>query len=144
MKGETRNLYQVIIYNRYGDIKSINEHLDYEEALDLYNYDCQAKEYRVVLDKLKVDRENNREFIEIIAEFKREEQSALAGQGHKKRKTTTSTAVKARYNKKHYIRIPLDVPIELAEQFTKKCAAEGKSRNAVLKAAIEEFLKKLS
>lgn len=144
MKGETRNLYQVIIYNRYGDIKSINEHLDYEEALDLYNYDCQ-QEYRVVLDKLKVDRENNREFIETVAEFKREEQSALAAQeGHKKRKTTTSTAVKARYNKKHYTRVPLDVPKELAEQFKKKCAAEGTSCSAVLKAAIEEFLKKLS
>lgn len=72
MKGETRILYQVIVYNRYGDIKSINEHFNYEEALDLYNYDCQ-EECRVVLDKLEVDRENNQRFIETVAEFKREE-----------------------------------------------------------------------
>lgn len=61
-------------------------------------------------------------------------------EGHKKRKTTTSTAVKARYNKKHYARIPLDVPKEMAEQFKKKCAAEGRSCSAVLKVAIEAFL----
>lgn len=70
--------------------------------------------------------------------------NTAAQEGHKKRKTTTSTAVKARYNKKHYTRVPLDVPKELAEQFKKKCAAEGTSCSAVLKAAIEEFLKKTS
>lgn len=66
--------------------------------------------------------------------------NTAAQEGHKKRKTTTSTAVKARYNKKHYTRVPLDVPKELAEQFKKKCAAEGTSCSAVLKAAIEAFL----
>lgn len=65
-----------------------------------------------------------------------------AQEEHKKRKTTTSTAVKARYNKKHYTRVPLDVPKELAEQFKKKCAAEGKTCSSVLKAAIEAFLLK--
>lgn len=63
-------------------------------------------------------------------------------QGTQKRKTRTSTAVKARYNKKHYTRIPLDVPKELAQQFKDKCAAEGKTCSSVLKAAIKEFLDK--
>lgn len=61
---------------------------------------------------------------------------------HKKRKTSTSAAVKNRYNRKHYTRIPLDVPKELAQQFKDKCAAEGKTCSSVLKAAIEAFLAK--
>lgn len=65
---------------------------------------------------------------------------AGAQEGHKKRKTKTSTAVKARYNRNHYTRVPLDVPKELAQRFKEKCAAEGTSCSAVLKAAIEAFL----
>ena len=61
---------------------------------------------------------------------------------HKKRKTTTSTAVKARYSRNHYTRLPLDVPKEMAQQFKDKCAAEGVSVQSVLKAAIKDFLEK--
>jgi len=68
--------------------------------------------------------------------------NAAVQEGHKKRKTRTSTAVKARYNKNHYTRIPLDVPKELAQQFKDKCAAERTSCSAVLKAAIEAYLHK--
>lgn len=78
---------------------------------------------------------------EELQRFIKANEASFASEEHKKRKTTTSTAVKARYNKKHYTRVPLDVPKELAEQFKKKCAAEGTSCSAVLKAAIEVFLK---
>lgn len=59
----------------------------------------------------------------------------------KKRKTTTSTAVKARYNKKNYDVIRASIPKELAEAFKEKCAAEGISQAQIIKNAIEEFLK---
>lgn len=60
----------------------------------------------------------------------------------KKRKTRTSTAVKARYNKKTYGAITAYVPKELAEAFKKKCAAEGISQAQIIKKAIEDFLGK--
>ena len=69
--------------------------------------------------------------------------ATLCKKEQKKRKTTTSTAVKARYNKNHYTRIPLDIKKELAEQFKRKCATEETSCSAVLKAAIEEFVAKV-
>ena len=59
-----------------------------------------------------------------------------------KRKTTTSTAVKARYNKKVYDRITLSVPKETAARFREKCRAEGVSQAQILKAAIDEYLSK--
>lgn len=58
-----------------------------------------------------------------------------------KRKTTTSTEVKRRYNEANYQRIYLQVPIELAEKFKAKCKELDISQASVLKAAIEEFLK---
>lgn len=61
----------------------------------------------------------------------------------KKRKTTTSTAVKARYNKKTYDVIRASVPKELAEAFKEKCAAEGVPQAQIIKKAIEEFLKEM-
>jgi predicted DNA binding CopG/RHH family protein len=57
-----------------------------------------------------------------------------------KRKTTTSSAVKARYNKKVYDCIAIRVPKDLAAAFKEKCAAEGIPQAQVLKRAIEEFL----
>ena len=42
-----------------------------------------------------------------------------------KRKTRTSAAVKARYNKKTYGAITAYVPKELAAAFKEKCAAQG-------------------
>ena len=57
-----------------------------------------------------------------------------------KRKTKTSTEVKARYNKKVYTQIVASVPKEMAAAFKEKCAAEGISQAQIIKRAIEEFL----
>ena len=43
----------------------------------------------------------------------------------KKRKTKTSTAVKARYNQKTYDTISIRISKETAGAFKAKCAAEG-------------------
>lgn len=59
----------------------------------------------------------------------------------KKRKTTTSTAVKARYNAKVYDLISVRVPKEQAQAFKEKCATEGIPQAQIIKKAIEEFLK---
>lgn len=59
----------------------------------------------------------------------------------KKRKTTTSAAVKNRYNAKKYDRITACIPKELAEAFKAKCAREGVSQAQIVKKAIEDFLK---
>ena len=58
-----------------------------------------------------------------------------------KRKATTSTAVKARYNKKTYDVIRASIPKEIAEAFKEKCAAEGVPQAQIIKKAIEDFLK---
>ena len=58
----------------------------------------------------------------------------------KKRKTTTSSAVKARYNAKVYDRIGVALPKELVAAFKEKCAAEGISQAQIIKKAIEEYL----
>ncbi len=60
----------------------------------------------------------------------------------KKRKTTTSTAVKARYNDKVYSQLAFKLPKDLVKAFKEKCAAEGISQAKIIKEAIEEFLKK--
>lgn len=57
-----------------------------------------------------------------------------------KRKTTTSTAVKQRYNKKVYDTISVRVPKELAAAFREKCVAEDIPQAQIIKAAIEIFL----
>ncbi len=59
-----------------------------------------------------------------------------------KRKTTTSTEVKRRYNEKTYTKIFVSVPKDLAVAFKEKCAAEGVAQAKIIKQAIEEFLKK--
>lgn len=58
----------------------------------------------------------------------------------KKRKTTTSTAVKRRYNQKAYTQIVASVPKETAEAFKAKCAETGIPQAQIIKRAIEEFL----
>ena len=60
----------------------------------------------------------------------------------KKRKTTTSTEVKARYNKKVYDVISARIPKEMARAFREKCVKEGIPQAQIIKKAIEEFLKK--
>lgn len=57
-----------------------------------------------------------------------------------KRKTHTSTEVKARYNKKVYDTISIRVPKELAAAFKEKCTKENMSQAQVIKKAIEDFL----
>ena len=58
-----------------------------------------------------------------------------------KRKTKTSTEVKARYNQKTYDIISVRVPKEMAEAFKSKCAADGVPQAQVIKNAIQDFLK---
>lgn len=58
-----------------------------------------------------------------------------------KRKTKTSTEVKARYNKKVYDVISIRVPKDMAEKFKEKCLSEGTPQAQVIKQAIEQFLK---
>lgn len=58
-----------------------------------------------------------------------------------KRKTKTSTEVKARYNKKMYDVISIRVPKDMAEKFKEKCLSEGTPQAQVIKQAIEQFLK---
>ena len=57
-----------------------------------------------------------------------------------KRKTTTSTDVKRRYNEKAYSVIAIRVPKEMAEQFKSKCLSAGISQAQVVKEAITAFL----
>lgn len=57
-----------------------------------------------------------------------------------KRKTTTSTAVKRRYNEKTYTQIVASVPKETAAAFKAKCAAEGIPQAQIIKQAIEKYL----
>lgn len=58
-----------------------------------------------------------------------------------KRKTKTSTEVKARYNKRNYDVIAVRVPKGTRDTFKAKCAAEGVPQAQIIKKAIEEFLK---
>ncbi len=59
-----------------------------------------------------------------------------------KRKTHTSSEVKARYNAKVYSNLSLKLPKELVANFKEKCTAEGVSQASVSKKAIEEYLAK--
>lgn len=56
-------------------------------------------------------------------------------------KTTTSTAVKRRYNDKTYTRIIADIPKQLAEDFKTKCKQDNISMASIIKKAIEDYLK---
>lgn len=57
-----------------------------------------------------------------------------------KRKTKTSTEVKARYNKKAYDIISVRVSKDLAADFKAKCTAEGIPQAQIIKQAITDFL----
>ena len=50
-----------------------------------------------------------------------------------KRKTTTSSEVKRRYNQKTYGAVTAYVPKEMAEAFKAKCAAEGIPQAQIIK-----------
>ena len=55
-------------------------------------------------------------------------------------KTTTSTAVKRRYNNKVYSQIKVELPKDLVATFKAKCVDVGVSQASVFKEAIEKFL----
>lgn len=57
-----------------------------------------------------------------------------------KRKTKTSTAVKAKYNKKTYDTISIRIPKDMAEAFKSKCKEENIPQAQIIKKAIEAFL----
>ncbi len=59
-----------------------------------------------------------------------------------KRKTHTSTEVKARYNAKVYSSLHFQLPKELVASFKEKCTREGVSQAAVVRKAIEDYLEK--
>lgn len=57
-----------------------------------------------------------------------------------KRKTKTSTEVKARYNQKTYDVIAVRVSKETAEAFKAKCVAEGVPQAQIIKKSIIDFI----
>ena len=61
-----------------------------------------------------------------------------------KRKTTTSTEVKRRYNDKAYSKIQAELPKELVQEFRARCAESGISQASVIKKGIETFLRESS
>ena len=61
-----------------------------------------------------------------------------------KRKTTTSTEVKRRYNDKAYSKIQAELPKELVQAFRARCSESGISQASVIKKGIEAFLRESS
>ncbi len=59
-----------------------------------------------------------------------------------RRKTKTSTEVKARYNQKVYDVLSIRIPKEMAKAFREKCNTAGVAQAQIVKQAIEEFLNK--
>ena len=59
----------------------------------------------------------------------------------KKRKTHTSTEVKARYNAKVYSSIGAQLPKQLVSDFKEKCKKNGDSQAQIIKDAIIKYLK---
>uniref|UniRef100_UPI004029C1D4 ribbon-helix-helix protein, CopG family n=1 Tax=Eubacterium sp. TaxID=142586 RepID=UPI004029C1D4 len=57
-----------------------------------------------------------------------------------KRKTTTSSAVKRRYNDKVYSVVKAELPKELVAEFKKLCKEKGVSQASVIKNALEQFI----
>lgn len=57
-----------------------------------------------------------------------------------KRKTHTSTEVKARYNKKTYTRFSLSVKNDIAEKYKAKCKEKNIPYVAPIHKAINDFL----
>ena len=57
----------------------------------------------------------------------------------KKRNTNYKSIDK--YNLENYSRIDIRLPKELVADFKNKCAADGISQAAIIKSAIEEYLK---
>lgn len=58
-----------------------------------------------------------------------------------RRKTTTSTEVKRRYNDKVYSKIQAELPKDTVAAFREKCKKENRSQASVLLEAIDNFLR---
>lgn len=56
------------------------------------------------------------------------------------RKTTTSAAVKRRYNDRVYSKIQAELPKDIVTAFRAKCTERGVSQASVILAGIERFL----
>lgn len=57
------------------------------------------------------------------------------------RKTTTSSAVKRRWNEANYTRLVVFLPKEDAAEYKRRCAELGKPMSDIPKEAIYQFLK---
>lgn len=57
-----------------------------------------------------------------------------------KRKSTTSSAVKRRYNDKVYSVVKAELPKDLVSEFKELCKAKGVSQASVIKSALEKFI----
>lgn len=66
---------------------------------------------------------------------------SIAEQEKPKRKTKTSTAVKRRYNEKHYKKFQADIKTELHQQITDYTTKENISKSEFLARAIKELEK---
>lgn len=58
-----------------------------------------------------------------------------------KKKTSTSTEAKRRYNNKVYSKVQAELPKETVAAFRAKCSEVGVSQASVILEAIETFLK---
>ena len=59
----------------------------------------------------------------------------------KRRRTTTSTEVKRRYNDKVYSKVQAELPKEIVSAFRAKCAEKNVSQASVILEGIEKFLR---
>lgn len=50
-------------------------------------------------------------------------------------------AAQQRYNRKNYVRFPLDLKPDVLEAFKEKCAANGTTRTTEIKKFIDNYLK---
>lgn len=57
-----------------------------------------------------------------------------------KRKTTTSSAVKRKYNNKVYSVVSAELPKDLVSEFKELCKAKGVSQASIIKSALEQFI----
>lgn len=57
-----------------------------------------------------------------------------------KRKATTSSAVKRKYNNKVYSVVKAELPKELVADFKELCKEKGVSQASIIKNALEEFI----
>ncbi len=57
-----------------------------------------------------------------------------------KRKTTTSSAVKRRYNDKVYSVVKAELPKDLVTEFKELCKKKGVSQASIIKSALEQFV----